>query len=253
MPDFTDAVVVVTGGGSGIGKRTAHRFGELGAIVVVGDVNVDGGRSTVAEIRDVGGNARFIETDVGDADDVETLIETAISEFGGLDIAFNNAGIGDTRVPIEEKGEADWQRVLDVNLTGVFRCLKHELAAMKRAQSGVIVNNASVMGKVGTPNAASYVAAKHGVVGLTKGAALEAADAGVRVNAVCPGFMESRVSEGEDNACEQEKAEDLQTRHPIGRLGTHEDVASAVTWLCSEEASFVTGEALNVDGGYLIE
>jgi NAD(P)-dependent dehydrogenase (short-subunit alcohol dehydrogenase family) len=253
MPDFNDAVVVVTGGGSGIGKQTARRFGELGASVVVGDVDVDGGHATVTEIRDDGGHAEFVKTDVGDADDVETLIETTVSEFGQLDVAFNNAGIGDTRVPIEEKEEADWQRVLDVNLTGVFRCLKYELAAMKQAGTGAIVNNASVMGKVGTPNAAAYVAAKHGVVGLTKAAALEAADAGIRVNAVCPGFMGSRVTAGEDDTFDAETLEELRARHPIGRLGAHEDVASAVTWLSSEEASFVTGEALNVDGGYLVE
>lgn len=253
MAEFTDAVVVVTGGGSGIGERTARRFGELGADVVVGDVDVDGGNNTVRDIREAGGEARFVEADVGDDVDVATLIETAVSEFGGLDVAFNNAGIGDTRVPIEEKAETDWQQVLDVNLTGVFRCLKHELAAMKQGQSGAIVNNASVMGKVGTQNAAAYVAAKHGVVGLTKAAALEAADADVRVNAVCPGFMETRVSAGADDGWDEETAAELRSRHPIGRLGTDTDVAGAVTWLCSDDASFVTGEALNVDGGYLIE
>ncbi|WP_436348091.1 glucose 1-dehydrogenase [Natronorubrum sp. FCH18a] len=252
MQSITGAVVVVTGGGSGIGKQTALAFADRGAHVVIGDVNTDSGVETVETIRSNGGKARFVDTDVTDDDDVEMLVQTAVDEFGGLDIAFNNAGIADSRTLVENKSIDDWQRVVDVNLSGVFRCMKHELEAMQETGdgTGAIVNNASVTGHVGVEAASAYVSAKHGVVGLTKAAALEYAETGIRVNAVCPGFIDNAVTTDSETGRDDEHDEVID-RHPIGRLGKTTEIAEAVLWVSSDDASFVTGETINVDGGYL--
>jgi NAD(P)-dependent dehydrogenase (short-subunit alcohol dehydrogenase family) len=156
-------------------------------------------------IRENGGTGRFVVTDVTDETDVETFIETAVSEFGGFDITFNPAGISNTRVPFEEKCESDWHRIFELNITSLFRCLKHELAMMKSAGTGTVMNNASVMGKVATQNTAAYVAAKYGIVGLTKGAALDAAGDGVIVNAVCPEFIEARIDAEVDDEWDEDR------------------------------------------------
>ncbi|MEF8812955.1 MAG: glucose 1-dehydrogenase [Halovenus sp.] len=249
MSSVENGVVVVTGGSSGIGERTAIEFAAEGAQVVVADVNEDGGTETVATIEDEGGTARFVRTDVTDPDDTRAMVEAAFDAYGRLDYAFNNAGVDGELLPVTDYPDDDWDRVVSVNLSGVFNCMKAELNRMQKQDSGgVIVNNASVFGKVGFANSSAYVAAKHGVLGLTKTAALENGETGVRINAICPGFIDTELMREslDDEAIEQVKA-----LHPVDRLGTKEEVADAVLWLCSDGASFVTGEALDVDGGYL--
>jgi NAD(P)-dependent dehydrogenase (short-subunit alcohol dehydrogenase family) len=247
--DFGGRVAVVTGGASGIGEAVARELGDRGASVVVGDLA--DASDVVAAIEDGPGEALAVETDVSDPDDVAALVETAVEEFGGLDCAVNNAGIGGTDDPTGDLAVEDWQRVIDVNLTGVFLCTRAELGAMLGDQGGAIVNVASILGKVGFGTAPAYTAAKHGTLGLTKTAAQEYATEGVRVNAVCPGFIETPMIEEAGMSEGSEMREQVEALHPVGRLGTPQEVADAVAWLCSEEASFVTGAAYDVDGGYL--
>jgi NAD(P)-dependent dehydrogenase (short-subunit alcohol dehydrogenase family) len=247
-----EAVAVVTGAGSGIGRTTAVEFANRGVSVVVADVDVEGSEETVTEIEDLGGDAIFVETDVTDVDDTQAMVDTAIDEYGRLDYAFNNAGIGSEQVPITEYPAESWQSVIDVNLIGVFNCMQAELKQMQEQDSGgVIVNNSSVLGKVGFETSSGYVAAKHGVLGLTKTAALENGETGVRVNAVCPGFIETPLLREGDVGSDPEMLQQIEDQHAMNRLGTPEEVANAVLWLCNDEASFVTGEALGVEGGYL--
>lgn len=250
--DFEDRTAVVTGGGSGIGRETAISFGEAGATVVVSDVAVEGGEETARRIREeTSGDAVFQTVDVTSDEDVEALVETALDEGGSLDIAFNNAGIGGTFDATDEISEADWSRIIDVNLTGIWRCMRHELPAMEETGGGAIVNTASILGKVGEAETPAYTAAKHGVVGLTKVAALEQAPDGIRVNAVCPGYIETQMLEDAGVTEDEDMLEYVKSLHPIGRLGTVDEIADAVTWLASDGASFTTGETLVVDGGYL--
>jgi NAD(P)-dependent dehydrogenase (short-subunit alcohol dehydrogenase family) len=214
------------------------------------DVDVEGAEETVAAIEDAGGEAHAVETDVTDAGDVEAMVEAAVETFDGLDYAFNNAGIEGDQAPTAEYPEESWTAVLDVNLRGVFRCLQAELPAVAES-GGAIVNNASVLGQVGVENAAPYTAAKHGVLGLTKVAAMEYAEEGVRVNAVCPGFVETPMLERGGITTDEEMRARIEALHPVGRLGEPGEIAAAVARLCSDAASFVTGTALGVDGGYL--
>lgn len=250
MGEFSNDVAVVTGGSTGIGRETALAFADRGASVVIGDVNVDGAEETVDTIEAAGGEAMAVETDVTGTADVEAMVEAAVDSFGGLDYAFNNAGIGGGETPTADIPEEDWTAVLDVNLRGVFRCVQAELPALLD-EGGVIVNNASVLGRVGFENAAAYTAAKHGVLGLTKVAAMEYAGEDVRVNAVCPGFIETPMLERGGITSDEEMRAQVEALHPVGRLGEPDEIAEAVVWLCSGDASFVTGTALNVDGGYL--
>jgi NAD(P)-dependent dehydrogenase (short-subunit alcohol dehydrogenase family) len=250
MGTSTQDVAVVTGGSTGIGRETALAFAERGANVVIGDVNVEGAEETVDAIESAGGEAIAVETDVTETADVEAMVDAAVDTFGGLDYAFNNAGIGGEDEPVAASSEAEWTRVLEVNLRGVFRCVQAELPALLDG-GGVIVNNASVLGQVGFEGAAGYVAAKHGVLGLTKTTAMEYAGDDVRVNAVCPGFIETPLLEAEGITTDEEMRAGIEALHPIGRLGQPDEIADAVLWLCSPEASFVTGTALDVDGGYL--
>lgn len=243
-------VAVVTGGTSGIGHETAILFAKAGAKVVVAGRREAEGEETVAKIREEGAEALFVRTDVSKAADVETLIQRTVTEYGHLDIAFNNAGIEGAFGAIIRQSEEDFDRTISVNLKGVWLCLKYEIRQMlKQGAGGAIVNMASVLGLVGSAGVSGYSASKHGVIGLTKTAALENAKAGIRVNAVCPGFVETPMS---DRTLRIPAARKYAVScHPIGRLGTSTEIAQAVLWMCSDQASFMTGEALALDGGFL--
>jgi NAD(P)-dependent dehydrogenase (short-subunit alcohol dehydrogenase family) len=241
-------VALVTGGSAGIGRATALAFARAGARVVVSDVADAGGEETVRLIRDAGGEAVFLHADVSKAHEVEAMIGRTLEVFERLDYAFNNAGIEGEPAPTTECTEDNWDRVLDINLKGVWFCMKHEIPVMMRQGGGAIVNCSSVAGLIGTVGFPAYTASKHGLIGLTKTAALEYAAKGIRVNAVCPAAIDTemiaRVTHGDAEAEAQ-----LTAIHPVGRMGRAEEVADAVLWLCSDGASFVTGHALAVDGG----
>ncbi|WP_416841186.1 SDR family oxidoreductase [Haloferax sp. DFSO52] len=249
MSQFDSTVAVVTGAGSGIGQATAMAFAAEGASVVVADIDAEGGAETVSAIEAAGGAATFVEADVTDDDSVANMVETAVSEYGRLDFACNNAGIGGAQKPTADLSFDEWEQVIDVNLNGVWRSIKYEIPAMLESDGGVVVNMASILGKVGFENASAYVASKHGVVGLTKTAAQEYAQQGIRVNAVCPGFIDTPLlaAGGLDDP---EARKGIEALHPMNRLGSVDEIASAVVWLCSDGASFTTGETLTVDGGY---
>jgi len=246
---FDEQTAVVTGGSSGIGRETARAFAAQGASVVVTDVDVEGGEETADLIIDDGGEATFVEVDVTSDEDVAQMVETAVSTYGGLDVAFNNAGIGGTFDETADISPERWQTVIDVNLTGVWRCIRHEIPAMN--DGGAIINTASILGKVGSAATPAYTASKHGVVGLTKVAALDYADENIRVNAVCPGYIETQMLDDAGVTKDEQMLEDVVGMHPLGRLGEASEIADAVTWLASDEASFATGETLVIDGGYL--
>ncbi len=246
MAKLEGRVALVTGGGSGIGRATALAFAREGAKVAIADVNVAGGEETVHLIRERGGEALFVRTDVTEAVEVEALINDVGKTYGRLDCAFNNAGTVGKPSSTAQCTEEDWDWVISVNLKGVFLCLKYEIAYMLQQGHGAIVNAASVAGLVGVKNNVAYVASKHGVVGLTKASALECAQAGIRVNAVCPGFIRTPIL-NLDGAPEGESR--YVSIEPMGRLGRPEEVAEAVVWLCSDAASFVTGHTMSVDGG----
>jgi NAD(P)-dependent dehydrogenase (short-subunit alcohol dehydrogenase family) len=245
---FDDKVVLVTGATSGIGKATALAFGRSGAKVVVSGIDEDDGRAVVERITQDGSEAIFVPADVTRQEDVDRLVDSTIRHYGRLDGAFNNAGIESETAPTAECTEENWARVLEVNLTGVWRCMKAEIPPMLATGGGTIVNCSSVAGLVGFAGSAPYVASKHGLLGLTKTAALEYASQGIRVNAICPGViatpMVDRVTKGNPEVEQQ-----LIGMEPIGRMGSSDEIADAVLWLCSDGASFVVGHPLVVDGG----
>ena len=244
-------VALVTGGASGIGRATALTFAREGAKLVVADMNADGGQQTVHLITEKGGEAIFVRTDVAQAVEVQALISTAVETYGRLDCAHNNAGIaGGGRALTAEYAEDTWHQVIAVNLTGVWLCMRYEIPQMLSQGSGAIVNTASVAGLIGARGLAAYVASKHGVVGLTKTAALEYAQQGIRVNCVCPGVIHTPMTE---SALSDPALQAQITARPMGRVGTPEEVAEAVVWLCSEAASFVTGHTMTVDGGMVAQ
>ncbi|HVO70503.1 MAG TPA: SDR family oxidoreductase [Aggregatilineaceae bacterium] len=245
-----DKVAIVTGASSGIGRATAVAFAREGARVVVSDVDVDGGETTVRLIREHGGKASFVRCDVSKSEDVQALIRQTVRQYGRLDFACNNAGIGGQQAPTAEYGEDAWNRVIGINLTGVFLCTKYEIPEMLKQGGGVIVNMASILGQVGFATSPAYVAAKHGVIGLTKNAALEYARQNIRVVAVCPAFIHTPMV---DNGLSPEMLAQLASAHPIGRLGSPEEVADLVVFLCSDGASFITGNPILVDGGYVAQ
>lgn len=250
--DFEGQTVIVTGAASGIGRETALAFGGAGANVVVGDVAVEAGEDTAARITDQTiGTGVFVEVDVTSDRAIETMLETADERFGGLDVAFNNAGIPGTFDETHEISEEDWQQILGVNLSGIWRSMRAEIPVMNDDGGGVIVNTASILGQVGEVGTPAYTAAKHGVVGLTKVAALEQATEGIRVNAVCPGYIETQMLEDAGVTTDADTRAETEALHPMERLGTPDEIADAVLWLASEAATFVTGEAIAIDGGYL--
>jgi NAD(P)-dependent dehydrogenase (short-subunit alcohol dehydrogenase family) len=245
-------VALVTGGASGIGRATALTFAREGAKLIVADMNEDGGQQTVHMITEKGGEAIFVRTDVSQAVEVQALIAQAVAIYGRLDCAHNNAGIsGGGRALTAEYAEETWHRVILINLTGVWLCMKYEIPQMLSQGSGAIVNTASVAGLIGGRGLAAYVASKHGVVGLTKTAALEYAQQGIRVNCVCPGVIQTPMTERALR--DPERRARIIASAPIGRVGTPEEVAEAVVWLCSDAASFVTGHTMTVDGGYVAQ
>jgi NAD(P)-dependent dehydrogenase (short-subunit alcohol dehydrogenase family) len=248
--DFRGRVALVTGAGSGIGRASALAFARAGARVVVADVASSAGEETVRLIAAEGGKARFVHADVSQAAEVEALLRETVAVFGRLDLAHNNAGIESERAATHACSEENWDRTLAVNLKGVWLCMKHEIPEMLRQGGGAIVNSASVAGLVGLVELPAYVASKHGIVGLTRTAALEYAQQGIRVNAVCPGVIRTPMVERFAAANPRAQAE-LSAVEPIGRIGEPEEVAEAVVWLCSEAASFITGACLPVDGGWV--
>ncbi|MGB9464236.1 MAG: SDR family oxidoreductase [Candidatus Acidiferrum sp.] len=243
-------VALVTGGTSGIGRDTAVLFAKSGAKVVVAGRREAEGKETLDLIRAAGGDGLFVKSDVSKAAEVHALVQNTVEKFGRLDVAFNNAGIEGTWVPIVEQAEEDWDRVIDINLKGVWLCLKYEIQQMlKQSGGGAIVNMASIAGLMGSAGAAPYGASKHGVIGLTKTAALENARSGIRINVVCPAVIETPM--GNRLFGEGEIRKFALSLHPIGRFGKPMEVAEAVLWMCSDRASFMTGQSLVLDGGFL--
>ena len=241
-------VALVTGGSSGIGRATALLFATEGAKVVVADVTVPGGEETVQMIKAAGGDAIFVKADMAKAADVEAMIQKTVATYGRLDCAHNNAGIEGTTKKTHDYDEADWDRVIAINVKGVWLCMKYQIPQMLKQGSGAIVNTASGAGLLGVPQMPAYVASKHAVVGLTKTAALEYAKAGIRVNAVCPGVINTPMVDRMTNL-RPGRMERMAAAEPIGRMGKPEEIAAAVVWLCSDASSFVTGLPMPVDGG----
>src|SRR3989475_4779844 len=250
--DFTGKVAFVTGAASGIGRAAALAFAREGASVVVADVSEQGNQETARMIEEQGGRALAVRCDVTRGEDVRAALDKAVEAFGRLDVAFNNAGVEPKKlVPTAEVEEEEWDRIINIDLRGVFLCMKYEIPLMLKQGGGAIVNTSSGAGIKGFKGGAAYVAAKHGVVGLTKAAALDYAKSNIRINAVCPGIIDTPMmdrfsggtAEGRQAVIEQE---------PVGRMGKPEEIAATVVWLCSEAASFVLGHAMVVDGGQTV-
>jgi NAD(P)-dependent dehydrogenase (short-subunit alcohol dehydrogenase family) len=252
MSDFEGRVALVTGAANGIGRATATAFAAQGAKVLLADIDVERGEAVAAEIGDLGGSASFVRTDVSDPAQVEAMVDTALERYGRLDLAHNNAGIVGGGASVVDMPAETWGRGIAVMLTGVFLCLKYEIPVMLESGGGAIVNTSSGAGLIGFPGMADYVAAKHGVIGLTKTAALEFATSGVRINAICPGTARSKMVDDWIGGNPDQEAE-VAGLHPIGRIAEAEEIANGVLWLCSDAASFMIGHALVVDGGYTIQ
>jgi NAD(P)-dependent dehydrogenase (short-subunit alcohol dehydrogenase family) len=251
--DLQGKSIVITGAGAGIGRATALAFGRAGARVMAADMDRERGEATVAAINQAGGQARFHPCDVSVSADVEALMAATVDAYGQLDCAYNNAGIEGPGGLTHLYDEALWYKVIAVNLIGVWLCMKYEIPHMLQQGSGAIVNAGSIAGLVAsTGNGSAYTASKHGIIGLTKVAALEYAKAGIRVNAICPGVIQTTMTERMESRTPW-YFERIAAVSPTGRVGTPEEVAEAVLWLCSKAASFVTGHALTVDGGYLAQ
>lgn len=249
--DLDGKVAIITGGTSGIGRDTAVLFALHGAKVVVAGRRQTEGEETIKQVRAAGGDGLFVRTDVAKSGDVEALVKKTVEKFGRVDTAFNNAGIEGTWVPIVDQTEKDWDQLIDINLKGVWLCLKYEIQQLlKQGKGGTIVNMSSVAGLMGTPAAAPYGASKHGVIGLTRTAALEYAHQKIRVNAVCPAVIETPMGERLFGAPEARQW--ALSKHPIGRFGKPMEIAEAVLWLCSDKSSFMTGHYIVLDGGFLV-
>jgi len=247
---FENKVAIVTGGSFGIGKAAAIAFAKRGAKVIIADWVED--NETINIIKSSGGDAIFVKCDVSNDASVKAMVEKTIVQYGRLDYAFNNAGVEGLSAPVHECTNENWERTIAVNLKGVWLCMKYEIRMMLQQGKGAIVNNASIAGLVGFPNIPAYVASKHGIIGLTKNAALEYAKLGIRANAVCPGVIKTPMIDrftGKSKEVEKQ----FETMEPVGRLGQPEEVAEAVVWLCSEASSFITGDAIPVDGGWVAQ
>jgi len=249
--DFTGKVALVTGAAAGMGLATAQAFAQAGAAVVLADFKEDAVNAAAAKLITVGHNALAVRCDVSDDTQVAAMVDRTVAEFGRLDAAFNNAGVMARIAPTADSSREDWERVIGINLRGVWSCMKHELRYMERQGSGAIVNNASVGALTGNPGIASYIASKHGVIGLTRTAALEYIKKGIRVNAVNPGLIDTEIGRDVFKGDEQVYAE-AATSVPMGRAGRPEEIASVVLWLCSPGASYVVGHGLTADGGMTV-
>lgn len=247
---FKNRVAVITGAASGIGREAAIAFARKGAHVAISDIDKEGLDETARLLEDTGVKVLAVVTDVSSSKEVQVLISSVMEKFGRLDFACNNAGIGGPAAPTAEYSEEDWDKVLNINLRGQWLCMKYQIPAMLEKSGGAIVNVASILGTVGFASAPAYVAAKHGLVGLSKSAALEYSAQGVRVNSLAPGFIDTPMLEKGGITTDPEIKKMITDRHPIGRLGTPREVADAIVWLASDEASFITGHTLLVDGGY---
>jgi NAD(P)-dependent dehydrogenase (short-subunit alcohol dehydrogenase family) len=251
MSKFEGKVSVVTGAGSGIGRATALAFAREGASVAVADILEQDNQETARMIMDLGGHALAITCDVARNDDVRRALDETVKTFGRLDFAFNNAGIEYAFKPAAEITEEEWDRIIDIDLRGVFLCMKHEIPLMLKQGGGAIVNTSSGAGVKGFKGGAAYVPAKHGVVGLTKAAALDYAQSNIRINAVCPGIIDTSMMQRFSGGT-PEGRQTVIAQEPVGRMGTPDEIAAAVVWLCSDTASFVVGSAMVVDGGQTV-
>jgi len=252
MANFQHKVALVTGAASGIGRATAYAFSNAGAKVAVVDWDQKQGEETVSFIQARGGEALFIYADVSKAADVENMVSTTIKHFGRLDYACNNAGVAGAMAPLHEYSEEQWDEVININLKGVWLCMKYEIPAMLKNNGGAIVNIASTFGLTAAPEHYGYVASKHGVIGITKCAALEFIQKGIRINAICPGGTETAQIE-ECRRLNPSMIAPILAKHPIGRLADPDEIANAVIWLCSEQSSFAVGSILRMDGGLLAQ
>ncbi len=247
MNELEGKVAIVTGGGSGIGRAVALLYAKEGALVVVSDIDEPGGQESARQIRSEGGEALFVRADVSRPPDNLGLVESAVREYGGLHIAFNNAGIGGPLAPTGEYPIEGWDKVISINLSGIFYGMRYEIPAIINSGGGSIVNMASILGIVGTKFSPAYVASKHGIIGLTKAAAIEYAGKNIRINSVGPGYILTPLL---TNTLDENTLNSLSGLHPVGRLGTSEEVAELVLWLSSPRSSFVTGSYYTIDGGY---
>lgn len=249
MYNFTNKIVLITGGATGIGEATSLAFAKLGAKVAIAARNEATGNAVVEQIKATGGTAIFFKTDISQADQVARLVRNTVEHFGGLNIAFNNAGTEGTLGPITDETEENFNAVFDTNVKGVMLSMKYQIPEILKCGGGAIINNASIAGQIAFPGGSTYVASKHAVLGMTKAAALEYGAKGIRINAVSPGAIQTDMFERFVGGQAEAKKE-MTAAHPIGRLGRPEDIANAVLWLASEQSAFVLGHSLLVDGGY---